>query len=214
MLLIEEREKLVEFGKRLYRDKLTRGTGGNLSIYNTNLKLMAITPSGIPYEKLEAQDIVILNLAGEVVEGTLKPSSENPMHRKVYENRSEFKAMIHTHSTYAVVLSGLRKPLPAIDYLVAMGGGKDVRIADYASFGSIELSTNALKAMEDRCAVILSNHGMNVCADSLETAYAKLEILEFCCELYIKALSAGEPIILDDLEMEKMVKEFEHYGQK
>jgi len=214
MLLAEEREKLVYFGKRLHRDKLTRGTGGNLSIYNSELNLMAITPSGIPYEELRNQDIVIMNLEGEVVEGSLKPSSENPMHRKVYENRREFKAMIHTHSTYAVVLSGLRKPLPAIDYLVAMGGGKDVRIADYASFGSNELSTNALSAMEDRCAVILSNHGMNVCSETLENAYAKLEILEFCCELYIKALSAGEPVILDDLEMGKMVKEFEHYGQK
>lgn len=214
MLLVEERKKLVEFGKRLYRDKLTRGTGGNLSIYNSELELMAITPSGIAYEELEYSDIVIMTLTGEVVEGTLKPSSENPMHRRVYQNRKEFKAMIHTHSTYAVVLSGLRKPLLAIDYLVAMGGGKDVRLAEYASFGTNELSSNALVAMEDRCAVLLANHGMNVCADSIETAYAKLEILEFCCELYVKALSAGNPVILDDSEMEKMVKEFQHYGQK
>jgi L-fuculose-phosphate aldolase len=214
MLLVEERKKLVEFGKRLYRDKLTRGTGGNLSIYNSELELMAITPSGIAYEELEYSDIVIMNLIGEVVEGKLKPSSENPMHRKVYQNRKEFKAMIHTHSTYAVVLSVLRKPLLAIDYLVALSGGKDVRLAEYASFGSNDLSSNALSAMEERCAVLLANHGMNVCADSLETAYAKLEILEFCCELYVKALSAGTPVILDDSEMEKMVKEFKHYGQK
>lgn len=214
MLLVEERKKLVEFGKKLYKDKLTRGTGGNLSIYNSEYKLMAITPSGIAYDELEYGDIVIMNLAGEVVEGNLKPSSENPMHRKVYQNRNEYKSMIHTHSTYAVVLSGLRKPLLAIDYLVALGGGKDVRIADYASFGTNQLSENALVAMEDRCAVLLANHGMNVCADTLETAYAKLEILEFCCELYVKALSAGNPIILEDSEMEKMVKEFEHYGQK
>jgi L-fuculose-phosphate aldolase len=214
MLLIEERKKLVDFGKKLYREKLTRGTGGNLSIYNSEFELMAITPSGIAYEELEYSDIVIMNLKGEVVEGKLKPSSENPMHRKVYQNRREFKAMIHTHSTYAVVLSGLRKPLLAIDYLVALGGGKDVRLAEYASFGSNDLSSNALLAMEDRCAVLLANHGMNVCADSLETAYAKLEILEFCCELYVKALSAGNPVILEDSEMEKMVKEFKHYGQK
>jgi len=214
MLLVEERKKLVEFGKKLYREKLTRGTGGNLSIYNSDLELMAITPSGIAYEELEYSDIVIMNLFGEVVEGKLKPSSENPMHRKVYQNRKEFKAMIHTHSTYAVVLSGLRKPLLAIDYLVALGGGKDVRLAEYASFGTNDLSSNALLAMEDRCAVLLANHGMNVCADTLETAYAKLEILEFCCELYVKALSAGNPVILEDSEMEKMVKEFKHYGQK
>ena len=214
MLLVEERKQLVEFGRKLYRDKLTRGTGGNLSIYNSELQLMAITPSGLAYENLKYEDIVVMKLNGEVVEGTLKPSSENPMHRLVYQNRTEFKAMIHTHSTYAVVLSGLRKPLVAIDYLVAMGGGKDVRIADYASFGSKELSANALLAMEDRCAVLLANHGMNVCAESLETAYSKLEILEFCCELYVKALSAGNPVILDDIEMEKMVMEFEHYGQK
>lgn len=214
MLLVEERKKLVEFGKRLYREKLTRGTGGNLSIYNNEQKLMVITPSGIDYEALEFSDMVVMNLDGEVIEGHLKPSSENPMHRKVYINRPEFTAMIHTHSTYAVVLSGLRKPLLAIDYLVAMGGGKDIRLAEYASFGSNELSENAIRAMENRCAVLLANHGLNVCADSIETAFAKLEILEFCCEIYVKALSSGTPVILDDEEMEKMVKEFKHYGQK
>ena len=214
MLLMEERKKLVEFGKKLYREKLTRGTGGTLSIYSSEKNLMVITPSGIDYEVLDYSDMVIMNLEGEIIEGHLKPSSENPMHRKVYEKRPEFKAMIHTHSTYAVVLSGLRKPLLAIDYLVAIGGGKDVRLADYASFGSKELSENALNAMEDRCAVLLANHGLNVCSDSIETAFAKLEILEFCCELYVKALSAGSPVILDDKEMEKMVEEFRHYGQK
>ena len=95
-----------------------------------------------------------------------------------------------------------------------MGGGKDVRIADYASFGSMDLAKNAVKGMEDRCAVLLANHGINVCANDLETAFAKTEILEFCCEIYIKALSAGDPIILSDIEMERMVEDFKHYGQK
>lgn len=209
-----ERKLLVEYGLKLYRSQLTRGTGGNLSLYYPPLGLMMITPSGIPYEEVQASDIVVMKLDGTVVEGFRKPSSEYQMHAEVYRSRPEFQAMIHTHSTYATTLSTLRIDLPAIDYLVAMGGGENVRVADYASFGTLELAKNAVKAMEDRNAVLLANHGMNVTGQSLEEAFAKLEILEFCCELYLKAKSAGEPKILSSLEMEKMVKDFKHYGQK
>lgn len=209
-----ERRQLVDIGRRVYQNKLTRGTGGNLSIFIPEDQVMVITPSGLPYESVSLEDMVVANLDGEVIEGHRKPSSEFHMHAQLYRHRPEFKAMVHTHSSYATILSTLRENLPAIDYLVAMGGGKDVRVAEYASFGTMELAMNALEAMKDRCAALLANHGINVAANDLETAYNKLEILEFCCEIYIKAKSAGEPKILSDLEMEKMVKDFEHYGQK
>jgi L-fuculose-phosphate aldolase len=209
-----EKQTLVEVGLKIYRNQLTRGTGGNLSLFIKDKNLMVITPSGLPYEEVSVEDMVVATLDGKVIEGHRKPSSEFQMHAEVYRKRPEFTAMIHTHSTYAVTLSSLRKDLPAIDYLVAVGGGKDVKVAKYASFGSQALADNAIEAMTDRSAVLLANHGINVAADTLQAAYDKLVVLEFCCEIYVKGMSAGQPVILEDQEMNKMVKDFEHYGQK
>ncbi len=210
----EEKKLLTYYSKKLYNQGLTSGTGGNLSIYKHDEKLMLITPSGVPYDLLEAKDIQVIDMNGNKVEGDLKPSSEYPMHLEVYRQRPEFRSMIHTHSTYACTLAVLRKPLVAIDYLVAMAGGKDVRMAEYASFGSKELAMNALKAMEGRSAVLLANHGLNVAGGDLGETFGKLEVLEFCCKLQVLALSAGEPVVLSDQEMEKMLEDFKHYGQK
>lgn len=214
MLLREEREKIVEYGKKLIDSGLTTGTGGNISIFDPVTKLMCITPSGVPYHEIEAKDVVVLDLDCNVVEGHLKPSSEKEMHAIVYRERSGLNAMVHTHSKFAAALSTLRVDLPAIDYLVAFGGGKNVRVAEYATFGSKELAINALKAMENRNAVLLANHGLNVCGPDLDTAYSVTEQIEFCCELYLRALSTGkQPVVLDDQEMEKMVGLFVTYGQ-
>ena len=157
----------------------------------------------------------VIDLECNIVDGKLKPSSEKEMHAIVYRYRQELNAMIHTHCKNATALSTLGINLPAIDYLVAFGGGKDVRVAKYATFGTKELAENALKAMQDRNAVLLANHGLNVCGPDLETTFAITEQLEFCCELYLKALATGkEPIILADDEMKKMVGLFAYYGQK
>lgn len=213
MRYLDERRLLIDYGVKLIEKKLTRGTGGNLSIYDHENNLMIITPSGIGYHETKLDDLVILNRDGQVIEGHRKPSSEYLMHLEVYKNRPEFNALIHTHSTYATTLSVLNKPLPAVDYLIALAGGNDVPIAKYASFGTQELANNAVDAMRGRSAVILANHGLNVAGKTLEQSFNDLEIIEFCCELYIRALSAGIPVILDDEEMVRMVKDFETYGQ-
>lgn len=213
MKYLDEKKKIIELGKRLVDERLTRGTGGNLSYFDHASGIMIITPSGIDYHQTKVEDLVIMDIDLNVIEGERKPSSEYQMHLELYKRRPEFNAMIHTHSTFATTLSVLNKPLLAVDYLVAMGGGKDVRIAEYASFGTIQLANNALKAMTDRNAVLLANHGINVASTDLEDAFSKLEILEFCCELYIRALSAGEPVILSDDEMLQIKKDFKTYGQ-
>lgn len=209
-----KKEKIINFGKKLKFQGLTRGTGGNLSIFDREKGLMIITPSGIDYDQIQLEDLVIMDVNAKVVDGHRKPSSEYLMHLELYKQRSEFNSMIHTHSTFATTLSVLNMDLPAIDYLVEMGGGKDVRVAKYASFGTMELAQNALDAMVDRNAVILANHGLNVASHSIEDAFARLEVIEFCCELYIRSLSAGIPVILSDDEMNKMKKDFKTYGQQ
>lgn len=212
-LMTKEREQLVEYGKKLIDTGLTVGTGGNISIFDRESGYMAITPSGLDYHSLTVDDIVIMDLEGNVIEGNWKPSSEYQMHSMVYKHREDLDAMVHTHAIYSTAISALNIALPAVDYLVAHAGGKNVRCAEYATYGTKELAENALKAMEGRKAVLLANHGINVAGKTMEEAFAITEQLEFCARVYYKAKSIGEPVILDDEEMERMVKRFENYGQ-
>ncbi|MFD1449048.1 L-fuculose-phosphate aldolase [Oceanobacillus profundus] len=213
MVLMEERKKIIEYGKKLLDTSLTVGTGGNISIFDKKSGYMAITPSGIDYYKLKEKDIIIMDLDGNVIEGTLKPSSEFQMHSIVYQNRNDAQAMIHTHALYATTVSCLNEDLPAVDYLVAHAGGPNVRCATYATYGTKELAENSLEAMEDRKAVLLANHGINVIGANLDEAFAITEQLEFCARLYWQARAIGSPIILPNDEMEMMVRRFENYGQ-
>ncbi len=121
--------------------------------------------------------------------------------------------MIHTHSTYAATLSCLNISLPAVHYLVAFAG-QDVQCASYASFGTKKLAENALEAMKDRRACLLANHGLLAGGRDLMEAFTVTEEIEFCCELYCRAKSIGEPVILPEDEMERMVERFQHYGRK
>lgn len=212
MLLQKEREMIVAYGKKMLSAGLTRGTGGNLSIYDRNLELMAITPSGIPYEEIEAEDIMIMKLDGTIVEGNKTPSSEHAMHEIVYRTREDVGAMLHVHSTFAVTLACLNEDLPAVDYMVAYSRGRSVKCAPYVSFGTTDLAVNALKTMGDQNAVLLANHGMNVVGPDLPKAFAIAEQLEFCAELYVRARTIGKPVILPDDEMDRMVKRFIQAG--
>ena len=212
MLLQKEREMIVAYGKRMLSAGLTRGTGGNLSIYDRNLELMAITPSGIPYEEIEVEDIMIMKLDGTIVEGNKTPSSEHAMHEIVYRTREDVGAMLHMHSTFAVTLACLNEDLPAVDYMVAYSRGRSVKCAPYASFGTPDLAVNALKTMGNQNAVLLANHGMNVVGPDLPKAFAIAEQLEFCAELYVRARTIGKPVILPDDEMDQMVERFMRAG--
>ncbi len=211
-MLEKERKLLVEYGNKLLNDGYTSGTGGNLSIFNRKKQLMAISPSGIPFPDILEEDIVVMRLDGTVVEGARKPSSEWGMHKIFYKQREDIHAMIHGHTVYSTVLSLLRKPLPASHYMIAVAG-KDVRCAKYASFGTLELAENAFEAMKDRKAVLLANHGILTGAHDLKNAYNILQEVEYCANIYIKAKSIGEPVILDDAEMKRMAEKFKTYGQ-
>lgn len=214
MRFLKEREELVAYGKMMLDRGLTKGSGGNLSIYIREEKLMAITPSGIDYYKTRPQDIVIMDLEGNVVEGALKPSSEHSMHSIFYKNRSDINAIVHFHSVYASVLACLRWELPATHYLIAVSGGDNVRCAKYATFGTDELAQNAYDAMLDRYAVFLANHGMIAGAKDLANAFGKAEEIELCSEIYYRAKSIGEPVMLDKEETENLKYLFGNYGQK
>lgn len=212
MSLLQERQRVVEFGKKLSKEKLTVGTGGNLSIYNRDLGLMVITPSGIPYDKITLRDVVVMDLEGNVVEGDRKPSSEFPFHRILYKNRPDLNAIIHTHSIYSNIMAVLGWDLPPVHYMLAIAG-EDVRCAPYHTFGTEELAEVAYEYMEGRKAVILSNHGLIAGGQTLREAYQVAQEVEYVAELYYRAKTIGEPNIIDPEEMQKVIKKFETYGQ-
>lgn len=213
MLYQKERELIVEYGKKLIESNLTKGTGGNISIFIRDKKVMAITPSGIDYFKTKPEDILIMDLEGNVVDGNHKPSSEYSMHQIFYQNRKDINSVVHVHSTYSATLSCMNWDLPAVHYLVAISGGKNIRCANYATFGTEELAKNAFNAMEDRYGVFLANHGLLTGAKDLPNAFNKAEEIEFCAEIYYRTKSLGNPAILSDEEMTKMLGLFQSYGQ-
>lgn len=213
MLMKEAREQLVEYGKKIITSGLTKGTGGNLSIFDRAKGLIAITPSGIDYFDTKLEDIVIMNLDGEILEGNRKPSSEYELHKIFYERRDDLDAIIHTHTMYATTISCLAWELPAVHYMIALAG-KNVRCAEYATFGTMKLAENAFEAMKDRRAVLLQNHGLLAGANDLANAFNITEEIEYCAELYYRTKCIGEPVILPDKEMTLMAEKFKSYGQK
>lgn len=213
MLMQNERKAIIAYGKKLVEDGHTRGTSGNISVFDREQKLMAITPSGIDFFELSDEDIVILDMDGQVVEGNRKPSSEWYMHLIQYQNRDDINAVIHGHTIYGTVLSCLRETLPASHYMIAVAG-RDVRVAEYATFGTEALAQNALKGMANRKAVFLANHGILAGESDLAKAYSVVEEVEYCAKLYCIAKSIGEPVILSDEEMTLMAEKFKTYGQQ
>lgn len=212
MLLEQERTDVVEFCNKMINSGLTKGTGGNISIFHPEKKLVAISPSGIEYDKMQPSDVTVVDLEGNIVEGAKKPSSEIAMHLIFYNRREDIQAVVHTHSTFAKTISSLRIDLPAVSYLVAHAG-INVRCAEYASFGTDELAENAFKAMKDRKAVLLANHGLLSGAMDIKNAFNIAEEIEFCSEVYYRSKTIGDPVILDDDEMNNMLEKFKSYGQ-
>lgn len=212
VLMQEEREQIVEYGKKLVTSNLTKGTGGNLSIFNREKSLMCISPSGIDYFEIKPEDVVVLDLNGNKVDGNKEPSSEYDMHRIFYANREDIDAIIHTHTMYATTLACLHWSLPPVHYMIALAG-LDVRCAEYATYGTKELAKNAFEAMKDRYAVLLANHGLLAGAKDIANAFNITEEIEYCAELYYRTKAIGEPVILPKEEMVLMIERFKTYGQ-
>ena len=212
MILEKEREQVIEYSLKLLSEGLTNGTAGNVSIFNREEGLVAISPTGVNYSELTPEMISIVDLEGKLIEG-LKPSSELEMHMILYRNREDVNAVIHTHPVYTTVLACLRQDLPAIDYMIAVTGATKVKCAEYASYGTKKLAENAYKAMGSSLAVILANHGLTTAGKDIANAFNITVQVEYISNLYIKARNIGEPIILPDNEMNSMLERFKTYGQ-
>ena len=212
MLYLSERNQVVEYGKKLIKSNLTKGTGGNLSLFIREKGVFCISPSGMDYFETKAEDVVVVDLEGNIVDGERTPSSEIDMHRLIYKNRVDIDAIIHTHTIFSTTVACLNISLPPVHYMLALAG-KDVRCAKYATYGSVELAENALKSMEGRNAVLLANHGLLAGGKDLAGAFNTTEEVEYVAELYCRTMAIGKPVILGEDEMEHMIEKFKTYGQ-
>jgi len=211
--LAAPREQLVEYGRKLIRSGLTTGSGGNLSVYDRQQGLIAITPSGIEYDQLESADIVILDGHGSRVAGERKPSSELNFHLAIYAARADVSAVVHTHSVYATTLACMHWEIPAVHYLVAFSGDK-VPLAPYATFGSPELANNVVSALANFNAVLLANHGLVGVGGSLHGAFTVAEEIELMAQVYYQSKTLGQPVLVEDAEMARVRDKFAGYGQQ
>ena len=188
---------------------INRGTSGNVSARCKTGFL--ITPPGRRYEDSKPSDIVFVNAAGKA-SGRWAPSSEWRFHHDIYRNRNDVGAVVHTHSSFATTLACLRKDVPAFHYMIAVAGGSSIRCASYATFGTQKLSNHALKALADRKACLLANHGMIATGADLEKALSLAIEVEALCEQYWRALQIGKPTVLSAREMNTVIRKFRSYG--
>ena len=171
-----------------------------------------ITPSAVPYAELAEEDLVFVNSADATI-GAHRPSSEWRFHFTIYAARDDVGAIVHTHSPHATALACQQLDIPSFHYMVAVAGGRDIRCAPYATFGTQELADHALAALEGRRACLLAHHGVIACGDDLKRAFALAVEVENLARTYIAVRSLGTPKLLPDAEMTRVLKRFASYGQ-
>lgn len=212
--LEQAREQLLELSQQLCELGLNRGTSGNASIRAQNAQGQAgllITPSGMAVAHMRPADMVWMDFSGHA-QGGLAPSSEWRFHVDILRAKPAVNVVVHTHSMFATTLSTLRRDVPAFHYMIAVAGGDSIKCADYALFGSQQLSDNALLALNNRTACLLANHGMIAVGDTVEKALSITVEVETLCEQYLRALQVGEPYILTQQEMLEVHEKFKGYG--
>lgn len=208
MVLEQERRQVSAYSRRLREDGLVVATSGNISVRSGDL--VAVTPSGVAYDELTAEDVGVHRLDGTAVEARWAPTTETPMHLGIYE-RTGARAVVHTHSTAATVVSTLVDELPPIHYLITLFGGP-VRVAPYATYGTDELAGAAVRALDGRTACILGNHGAVTIGETLAEAYDRAVYLEWLCEVWLRASTAGQPRLLSGEEIERVARKISGYG--
>jgi len=207
------RQQVIDTCRQLEKLGLNQGTSGNVSVRCSadTAAGFLLTPTNLSYDAMEPEDIVHVALDGQCT-GRCRPSSELPFHLEIMRQRSDAVAVIHTHSAHATSIACLLKAIPAVHYLVGLFGGNDIRCAEYATFGTPELSANLLRALTGRRAALLANHGLVVLGTDLKQALSLTQEAETLAALYWRTLCAGEPTILSDDEMNRIVEKFRAFG--
>jgi L-fuculose-phosphate aldolase len=203
------RGQLIDTALAMNASGINKGASGNLSLRFE--QGMLITPSGMDYVSLSPDDIVWMDFDGRI-EGERQPSSEWRFHAAIYQQRAEANAILHAHPVNCSALACIGKGIPAFHYMVAMAGGRDIRCSEYATFGSNELSEHVIAAMVDRKACLMAHHGLTCFEKDLSSVLALAVEIEHLASVYCRILAMGEPEILDDDEMDRVLEKFKTYG--
>jgi L-fuculose-phosphate aldolase len=202
-----EREALADACRTLASRGLVIGTAGNLSVRAG--EQVVVTPTGCTFEAVSPDEMSVVELDGEVVEG--EPTSELGLHLGVYSSVDWAGAVVHTHSPMATAVGCVVDELPPVHYaMLALGGS--VRVAPYATFGTEELHSHVLGALEGRTAALMKNHGTLNCGASLEAAIEGALLLEWACGLYWHAVQIGEPSVLSDDQLADVARQVQELG--
>lgn len=208
------REQLLATTRKLHELGLNKGTSGNAGVRDGTGFL--VTPSGMEVPAMMPHDMVGMDWDGQPRskgDSERKPSSEWRFHRDILQSRPEINAVIHAHSMFATTMACLHREIPAFHYMIAVTGGDSIRCAPYALFGSQALSDHALKALQDRRACLLANHGMIVLGGTLDEALDIAVEVENLCEQYWRALQVGTPHVLSERQMAEVFQSFRGYGK-
>ena len=212
---LDQRNQIIEYSLRLNSTNLSPLRSGNISlkVKEDEKEGYLITPSGKKYESLKPEDIVFMdfNEKEENKVSTNKPSSEWRFHRDIYLNKKDAQAIVHAHSPHATAVSSHGKTIPPFHYMIALAGGEDIKCAEYATFGTKELSKNVINALQKRSACLMSNHGQVAFGKNLEEAFELAQEIENICHQYIIALKLGQPKILSFEEMKKVLDKAKNY---
>lgn len=200
LLLADERERVAAVCRQIGRSGLVTAAAGNVSARIGDQAV--ITPRGCRLSVATPEEIVVLALNGEHVDGTREASSETGIHLGVYAG-TDAGGVVHTHSHFATVLSTLVDAVPPIHYSIAGLGGV-VRVAGYATFGSEELAEHAIAGLEGRYAVLLRNHGAVTIGPTVEIAMERAFTLEWLCSLAYHARLYGTPTLVSEEELERV----------
>jgi L-fuculose-phosphate aldolase len=206
------RDDLVATARRMSELGLAPGTTGNVSVRTTRGFL--VTPSGLPYDQLRPDDVVEIDLDGGIRPGQRVPSSEWRLHRDLMAARPDAHAIVHTHSLFCTTVACLRRPIPAIHYMIVHGGGDDIPCADYATFGTAELAASVVRALGAGRACLMANHGMVALGDELPAALRLATDVETLASQYWHAAQLGQPHVLPHDELTRVRARFADYGQK
>ena len=206
-----ERRAISEYGRRMLHQGLTKGTGGNISARRGDR--IAISPSGMPYEEITPEDVPTVDLQGEPLSGERVPSSERRMHATILREREDVGAVVHTHSPYATTFASLEEPVLPSHYLIAFVGDR-IPVSGYATYGTADLAELAIDTLGDEYdACLLKNHGTIAVGETVEAAFERSLMVEYCARIHYQARNVGEPTLLPDEEITRLRDVFDGYGQ-
>ncbi|MEF2073987.1 class II aldolase/adducin family protein [Consotaella aegiceratis] len=205
------REEMIETCRRMNAAGLNNGSAGNLSVRTDEGFL--ITPSGISYDRLMPEQIVEMDLEGRYY-GDFIPSSEWRFHYDILRARADIDVVLHSHALHCAILACCRLDIPAIHYMVGVGGGSVIECSDYATFGTQALSEAALKALGPRKACLLANHGVIALGKTMEKTFGVLEEVENLARIYIGTRTLGGGVILGEADMAVVLQRFQTYGKQ